>query len=195
MDSNSVILIFVVLYALVIAGSFYYFFKNEMIEKNFTVRVMAISAAVLALGIFGFVTQNLFWLVPCAILGGTAGAILIGQSARIGYIKSNPEIIANGVKLSNKEIDARRTSDVLVRKVSFNLSNDKFSEDTMEQLKKAARIDPLNSEAFHLLAYLSVEQGNMEDALKYVNNALEIEPDNVDYLDLLDYITDTGPSA
>ncbi|MBN1288790.1 MAG: hypothetical protein JXA49_04040 [Actinobacteria bacterium] len=165
-----------------------------MLEKNFTVRVLAISVVIIAFGILGFVSQNLIWLVPCAILGGITGAILIGQSARIGYIKSNPGMVANGAKLSNREIDARRTSEVIVRKVSFNLRNDKFSRDTMEQLKKAAEIDPSNAEAFHLLAYLSVDRGTLKDALAYVESALEIEPGNVDYLELLDYIKDAEPS-
>lgn len=194
MDSNSVILIFVVLYSLVLALSLFYFHQNGMLERNFLITILSISAVVLGLGIFGFIKENLLWLIPCAVLGGIAGALLVGQSARIGYVKSNPELTTNGEKLSNKEIDAKRTSDIIVRKVSAGLSNNKSSEGTIEQLQKAVRVDPSNAQAYHILAYLSLEKGNMEDALKYVNKALEIDPDNPDYLDLLDYINDNEPS-
>ena len=56
-------------------------------------------------------------------------------------------------------------------------------------LAKAINMDPENSDAFNYLAYMWAEKGiNLDQALDYVHQALELEPDNGAYLDTLGWI-------
>jgi len=56
-------------------------------------------------------------------------------------------------------------------------------------LLKAINLNPDNGDAFNYLAYMWAEQGvNLDQALDYINDALDIDPDNGAYLDTLGWI-------
>ena len=54
---------------------------------------------------------------------------------------------------------------------------------------KSIDCNPENSDAYNYIAYMWAEKGvNLDNALDYVNHALEIEPDNAAYLDTIGWI-------
>lgn len=56
-------------------------------------------------------------------------------------------------------------------------------------LLKAITLNPANSDAFNYLAYMWAEKGiNLDQALVYIQHALDFEPDNGAYLDTLGWI-------
>ena len=55
-----------------------------------------------------------------------------------------------------------------------------------EQFKKVLAVDPLNASASNYLGYMLADRGvRLEESVKYIQKALELEPNNGAYLDSL----------
>jgi len=65
----------------------------------------------------------------------------------------------------------------------------KQSDDSVKYLKQTIKSNPKHAPAMNLLAYIYAEKGtDLDEALKLINNALELEPDNGAFLDTLGWI-------
>lgn len=55
-----------------------------------------------------------------------------------------------------------------------------------EQFKKVLAVDPLNAQAFNYLGYMLADRGvRLEESVKYIQKALQLDPNNGAYLDSL----------
>ncbi len=90
--------------------------------------------------------------------------------------------VQRAVALSSRPEDQERSFFVLgsiyERQKKFDLAE--------EQFKRILKADPLNAAAFNYLGYMLADRGvRLEESLKYIQKAVELEPNNGAYLDSL----------
>jgi tetratricopeptide (TPR) repeat protein len=115
-----------------------------------------------------------------------AKAILLNKKAKI---LANRGKFDDAIKALNHAIEANPHQAVFyINKASYLNKHEKYSE-AIESAAKAMEIEPSNESVAELLSMIlnnqyteDIEKNNLNEALKKINKALELKPDNKTYL-------------